>query len=163
MPVMTALHRRHWNRRGERGAALVEFAIVLPLLMAFALGIFSGGTAYFRRITVADAVREGARYGATLPVPIGAGGATSWETSVRNRVAQASGGELASANVCVKLVYATGTSDCGVADPTGAAAETSVRLVKVSASKGVTLEFFFFSRTATLSSHVAARFERDTG
>jgi Flp pilus assembly protein TadG len=163
MPVTTLLARRHWRRRDERGVALVEFAIVLPVLMAFALGIFSGGTAYFRKITVVDAVREGARYGATLPVPAGAGGAASWETSVRNRVAQASGGELASANVCVKLVYATGAADCGITDPAGAATETGVRLVKVSASKDATLEFFFFTRTVTLSGAVAARFERDTG
>jgi Flp pilus assembly protein TadG len=141
----------------------VEFAIVAPLVFALALGIFTGGSAYFRKITVVDAVREGARYGATLPVPSGAGGSSSWEASVRSRVLQASGGELTSANVCVKLVSATGATDCGVADPSGASGEGGVRLVKVSASKSVLLEFFFFSRASTLSEKLAARYERDSG
>ncbi|HUQ62135.1 MAG TPA: TadE family protein [Acidimicrobiales bacterium] len=149
-------------RRSERGSALVEFTMVLPLLMALALGTFTGGTAYFRKISIVDAVREGARYGASLPVPT-AGGYASWEASVKSRVAQASGGELESASVCAKLVNANGGSDCGVTDPPGAAAETTVRLVKVSASKNATIEFFFYTKTSALSGKVAARFERDLG
>jgi hypothetical protein len=136
---------------------------VLPLVMALALGIFTGGAAYFRKITLVDAVREGTRYGVTLPVPTGAGGAAAWETSVKNRVASASAGELLAANVCVKLVYATGATDCGVSDPSGASSEASVRLVKVSATKNVTFEAFFFKTTSTLSSKLAGRYERDTG
>lgn len=161
----TAARRSHpgWFHRGEEGTGLVELALVLPVLLALALGIFTGGTAYFRKITIVDAVREGARYGATLPVPTGAGGSATWEASVQNRVAQASGGELAAANVCVKLVFATGGTDCGVSDPSGAAAETNVRLVKVSASKEARIECFFFTSTSTLSGKLAARFERDTG
>lgn len=136
--------------------------MVLPLLMALALGTFTGGSAYFRKITIVDAVREGARYGASLPVPT-VGGYAAWEASVKGRVAQASGGELQSASVCAKLVNASGGSDCGVTDPPGAAAEANVRVVKVSASKDATIEFFFYSTTSTLSGKVAARFERDTG
>lgn len=132
-------------------------------MLALALGIFTGGTAYFRKITVVDAVREGGRYGATLAVPTTPGGATAWETSVKNRVAQVSGGELSAANVCVKLVYPTGATDCGVSDPAGASAETNVRLVKVSASKGASIEFFFFTTSPTLTGKMAARYERDTG
>jgi Flp pilus assembly protein TadG len=149
-------------RRSERGAALVEFTIVLPLLMALGLGTFTGGTAYFRKITIVDAVREGARYGASLPVPT-VGGSAAWETSVKSRVAQASGGELVNADVCVKLVLATGATDCGVSDPANATSEPTVRLVKVSASKNAKIEFFFYTKTSALSSKVAARFERDLG
>jgi Flp pilus assembly protein TadG len=149
--------------RGQHGAALLELTIVLPLVVALALGIFTGGTAYFRKISIVDAVREGARYGATLRVPTGVGGEAAWEASVRGRVAQASAGELSSANICVKLVYASGGTDCGIGDPAGASAETTIRLVKVSASKAATIEFFFFTSTPTLTGKVAARYERDTG
>lgn len=148
---------------GERGATLVEFAVLLPLVMGLALGIFTGGTAYFSKIAIVDAVREGSRYGAALPIGSGAGAATSWEESVRNRVVQASTGQLKAENICVKLVYASGGNDCGVADPPGASAETTVHVVKVSATKTAKLEFLFFSRTSTLTGRLAARYERDTG
>lgn len=148
---------------GDRGAALVEFAILLPLIVGLALGIFTGGAAYFRKITIVDAVREGARYGASLPVPTSTGGTSEWETSVRNRVVQVSGGELGASDVCVKLVYATGGTDCGVKDPAGAAVESTVRLVKVSASRQARIEWVFLTTTTTLSGHLAARYERDTG
>lgn len=151
------------RRRGEQGAALVEFVLVAPVLLGLVLGIFTGGTAYYRKIAIVDSVREGARYGASLPVPGGLTGPTSWETSVKNRIVQASGGELSSADVCVKLVYAIGGTDCGVLDPTGASSETTVHLVKVSASRPASLEFFFFTTNTTVSARMVARFERDTG
>ena len=54
--------------RDERAAALVELAIVLPLVIALILGLFTGGMAYNRKITIVNAAREASRYGATLPV-----------------------------------------------------------------------------------------------
>jgi Flp pilus assembly protein TadG len=52
----------------ERGAAMVEFAIVLPILVTMVLGIFSAGVTYNRKNSLANAAREASRYGATLPV-----------------------------------------------------------------------------------------------
>jgi Flp pilus assembly protein TadG len=49
------------SRREERGAATVEFAIVLPLLVLFVFGIIEFGRAYNARIVLTSAVREGAR------------------------------------------------------------------------------------------------------
>jgi Flp pilus assembly protein TadG len=48
-------------RRDERGAAVLEFAIVLPLLVLFVFGIVEFGRAYSARIELTAAVREGAR------------------------------------------------------------------------------------------------------
>lgn len=155
-----------WTRRvqrGERGAVLVEFGLVLPLLLALILGIFSGGQAYSDKISLIEAVREGARYGASLPLGTGATPVTTWETGVRDRVVTASGGALVSANVCVKLALPTGGTDCGIADPPGAANEPTVHLVKVSATRGTTLEFFFLRMNRVLNPKQVARFERDTG
>lgn len=53
-------HRWSLRRRtGERGAALVEFAIVMPLLVMLVLGLFSGGLAYNRQLALTNGVREG--------------------------------------------------------------------------------------------------------
>lgn len=151
------------SRQGEDGSAILEFAVVLPLLVALLLGILTGGVAYTRKITIVDAVREGGRYGASLVVPDGAGGTATWEAHVRERVAQISGGELSTSDVCVKLVSATGGNDCGVSDPPGASAESIIRLVKVSASSPASLQFGFVEFDRVLTAKVVARYERDAG
>jgi len=149
--------------RSERGAIFLEFAVILPLLMAVILGIFTGGQAYSDKISVMEAVREGARYGASLPMGSGAGAVATWESSVANRVVAASGGDIALADVCVRWVLPSTTVHCGLADPAGATNEPAVHLVKVSATKPAKMEFFFFSTTTTLTGGLVARFERDTG
>lgn len=51
---------------GDEGAALVEFAFVLPVLVLFMFGIIQFGLAYDRKQNLNSAVREGARL-ASLP------------------------------------------------------------------------------------------------
>ena len=50
--------------RSERGAELVEFALVLPMLLLLGLGIFDFGMLFQRYEVVTNAAREGARAGA---------------------------------------------------------------------------------------------------
>jgi hypothetical protein len=50
------------SRRSERGQALAEFALVLPLVMLFIAGIVEFGRAWNIKQAVTDAAREGARY-----------------------------------------------------------------------------------------------------
>src|SRR6478752_8302194 len=45
----------------ERGQAMVEFALVLPILMALLLGIIQFGIVFNNYITLTDATRAGAR------------------------------------------------------------------------------------------------------
>jgi len=47
--------------KGERGAAMVEFAIILPLLIIVVFGIIEFGRAYNTKITLTHAAREGVR------------------------------------------------------------------------------------------------------
>ena len=47
--------------RNERGQAIVEFALVLPILMAILLGIIQFGIIFNNYITLTDATRAGAR------------------------------------------------------------------------------------------------------
>ena len=46
----------------EKGQAMVEFALVLPLLLALLCGIVDFGWLYYNQITLNNAAREGARY-----------------------------------------------------------------------------------------------------
>lgn len=59
MTVATAL------RRCEAGATAVEFALVLPLLLLFALGSIEAAIVLFVRSAMESAVLEASRYGAT--------------------------------------------------------------------------------------------------
>jgi Flp pilus assembly protein TadG len=49
------------RRRRERGAAAVEMAIVLPLLVLLLGGVIDFGWLFFNEIMLANAAREGAR------------------------------------------------------------------------------------------------------
>lgn len=53
--------RAHRTRHGERGAAAVEFAIVLPLLVLVLFGIVEFSLMYNRQQALHAAAREGAR------------------------------------------------------------------------------------------------------
>jgi Flp pilus assembly protein TadG len=60
------------GRTANRGQALVEFTLVLPVFLLILFGMLEFGSAIDHRTAMAYAVREGARVGATL----GAGGST---------------------------------------------------------------------------------------
>lgn len=158
----------NWLRRGrepERGAALVEFALILPVFMALVLGMFTGGVAYNRKLSMTNAVREGARFGATLPASD-----ASWATKVASRVEDLSSGDLDDAtDICAKLIQ-VGTApplheSCPAAlaslepgNPSGTTVGQC--LVKVWGARTSDLQVFFFSRTVNLRSKTVARFER---
>ncbi len=111
---------RRCRRRDERGAALVEFALVFPIFMMVVLGMFSGGTAYDQKSAMSSASREGARYASTLPIDT-FGGATiplqlqSWLHKVADYVEDASEKSLGVGvegwEICVAYVYAPTTGD----------------------------------------------------
>jgi Flp pilus assembly protein TadG len=47
--------------RGDRGAAAVEFALVLPFLLLLVCGLIDFGRAYNAKLTLTHAAREGVR------------------------------------------------------------------------------------------------------
>ena len=49
------------------GQSLVEFALMLPLLILIMAGVLDLGRFAFAAMTVTNAAREGARYGASFP------------------------------------------------------------------------------------------------
>jgi Flp pilus assembly protein TadG len=88
----------------------VEFAILLPVFVMFALGTLTGGQAYSHKIGLTQAAREGARFGATLPMPP-PGGSTigDWLEQVRLATVAAAGDDFRagqdSSTMCVAFVY----------------------------------------------------------
>jgi Flp pilus assembly protein TadG len=77
--------RTSTNRRSERGAAIIEMAFTLPLLLFVAFGIFEFGRAFQYWQVLTNSAREGARL-AVLP------GTTDGEVSTRVQNYIAGGG-----------------------------------------------------------------------
>lgn len=59
---MIQITRRSRSKR--QGMALVEFALVLPVILAILMGIIEMGWLIKNQLTLANAVRDGARYAA---------------------------------------------------------------------------------------------------
>lgn len=56
--------------RGKEGAAAVEFAIVLNVLLLLLMGMIDFGHAWFLKQVITNASREGARAGVVYPHPL---------------------------------------------------------------------------------------------
>ncbi|MDX6566956.1 MAG: hypothetical protein QOE10_2618 [Gaiellales bacterium] len=52
------------SKRSERGQTAVEFALIIPVMLLFVLGIFQVGVTYFNQEALATSARDGARAGA---------------------------------------------------------------------------------------------------
>lgn len=52
-----------------KGASLIEFALILPLLLVVLFGIIEFGFILYDKVMITNAVREGARYGVVARVP----------------------------------------------------------------------------------------------
>jgi hypothetical protein len=84
-------------RRSEIGAAAIELAIALPVLVLLAIGAADFGRMFFTGIAVANAARTAAEYGAQSP--------TVWDTSAVNQAgrddaADVGGVEVTSERFC---------------------------------------------------------------
>ena len=67
--VHSARFRRWRPVRESRGAAVVEFAIIFPVLAMLIFGVIDFGRAFFLRNNLVAAAREGARLGAVMTYP----------------------------------------------------------------------------------------------
>ncbi|QCW49878.1 pilus assembly protein [Nocardioides dongxiaopingii] len=92
------------RRRGERGAAVVDFVLVLIVLVPLLLGIIQLALVLHVRNTLASAAAEGARYAATQDRGPGAG-----EARTRDQVDGAISGRFAD-DVTVRRVTVGGVA-----------------------------------------------------
>ena len=95
----------------EQAASLAEFAISLPLLVVLVVGIFDFGGAFNQKQELNNAVREGARFGASQPTNDLCNGCTAPPSVDAIRV------------LVDSYMKAAGLNDCGLASaplPSGA-------------------------------------------
>jgi Flp pilus assembly protein TadG len=174
------------RRTDDRGAALVEFALVMPLLMALILGMVSFGIVFNQEMQLTHAAREGARYGAAIPVDQAFTSGT-WGTNVRDIIIARSDNELGGAGttVCVALVegssgngtypltvVSTGTRPTSYFSTTGGTPcitdetypvgpDDPGRRVQVVVTRPGEIETLFYSWTVTLETEATAKAEVD--
>jgi Flp pilus assembly protein TadG len=137
---------RRRARRAERGASAVEFALIVPVVILLLMGTVSTGLSYNDHVSLTNAAREGARYGAAADIT-----SSSWATSVQTRVQEvyfnAAGTAPTDNQVCVQLVKADGTvyasdsgTECGTAPGMPTNMTTGSCAVRVWMSKPRTVE-----------------------
>jgi Flp pilus assembly protein TadG len=104
------MHRSNTRARSESGASAVEFALIVPLLVMLLLGVTTLGIGLNSALGTTDAVREGARFGATTLTSPAPAGYASWSAAVQAKTVGLSAGSLTNSNqVCVKLQKGTST------------------------------------------------------
>jgi TadE-like protein len=120
------MRRRRVGRTDERGVVSIEFALVLPILLAILLATVTGGLAYNRVLGATDGVREGARFGATTPLSNATWGETVKQQTIDLTYLNVSGGPIVvtTGMVCAQLIKvgtgAVKTSSCDTSPITGA-------------------------------------------
>jgi Flp pilus assembly protein TadG len=95
----------------NEGSQLLEFAIALPLLLVFVVGIFDFGNAFNTKQKLSAAVREGARRGSNLPT----GDLTNSGLPLTVRTVR---------DVVDQSLVGAGVNDCGLSGISGAAGST---------------------------------------
>jgi Flp pilus assembly protein TadG len=165
------------NGRVEGGAAMVEFALVLPLLMMFLLGIVTVGITYNRNNSMNNAARESARYGAVLSVD---NSLSSWLATVADVAVASATGDMdptvVGQYVCVAYVYPDGNTALDrttrLVEQSGVRTESAgqscfvdgrpdgERRVQIELRRRSDLNALVFTQQITLDSTSVARFER---
>ncbi|MGH9003198.1 MAG: TadE/TadG family type IV pilus assembly protein [Acidimicrobiia bacterium] len=165
-----------WLRQhpdSERGAALVEFALILPVLVVITFGMIGAGIAYNHKMDITYAAREGARYGSTLPLTQCSGspnpcGSATWAQLIRTVVVERAGGDVTAADVCVALVhgssatattptssYTTGGGVCFPESGGDAGNRVQVKITKADDE----IDAVFFQIPVTITSQATGKFE----
>lgn len=161
----------------QRGAQLIEFALILPIMLSLLFGIVTGGVAFSHNLSLDNAARETARFGATLPVD---GDLPNWLDQVADVAIGTATGTLdvgqPGRQICVAYVYPAGThphdSTQRVTEDAVGVRSTSAqqcvvdgrpateRRVQVVIQRDTELIVFYFTKSLTLSSQSVARYER---
>jgi Flp pilus assembly protein TadG len=170
---------RRTCRADEHGAALVELAITIVLLMMLLLGIITFGITNHHNISIETAAREAARFAATYPVE-DAGSELQWLRDVAESAERAAGGSLDSGVdgrvLCVAQGAGSSSADFSRLRVTGSEETSSAAMttdwcfpntapnddtvVQVLAQRAGWIQVIVFSMTPTLTGQATNRFER---
>lgn len=163
--------RQDGSRNKDSGAALVEMAMVLGLLVMLLVGVVTSAIAFGQQNSIENAAREGSRYGATLPFD------SDWLTTVRNVTRAAAQGNLDAtvpgSYICVARIIDSSIPDVeSLVDTGGSVSEPGtvcfddgrpddeVR-VQVVTGRDSEIQAVFFNVDLDLEAPAAARYERD--
>ncbi len=102
---------RKGSRKLQRGAAALEFAIVLPVLVLLLLGIVDFGVVMGAQTQISNAAREGARAGALTGVY------TQAENAAKNAIASMPGATDSGTSVTITCTQTSGAT-CSLIDST---------------------------------------------
>jgi Flp pilus assembly protein TadG len=157
----------------ERGAMLVEFALLVPVIVLLSFGGSSLLSAYQHSGAIGAAARDGADYGAGLPINHVFDGST-WAHNVEQVMAERAAGELDArgVEVCVSLVEGS-AGDVHVVDvnpafttnPDGGPCDAterypgSARRVQVRITRPATLDLVAFHKTVKLAARATVRYQ----
>ena len=157
------------QRTADTGAAMIEMAIVLVLLVMLLVGTVTAAIGYGRGNSIQNAAREATRFGATLPEA----GEDAWFKQVRDVARAAGTGDLDSTVpgqlICVAFIRdddtATRFTDVGGVESSQSGNcfdddRSQEARVQVLVQRETTLEVVVFSRDVTVSASSAARYER---
>jgi Flp pilus assembly protein TadG len=175
----TTRGEQHRAGTADKGAALIELAFTITLLVMLLVGVVTSAIALGRDNSIQNAAREASRFGATLPD----GGMLPWFEDVRDVARAAATGDLDPSvpndQICVAYVPAdhdpaTNPTASRIVDVNGShggvepgdwcfddgrTGNNEVR-VQVVNQRGSTINAVIFSTDVTLTAEAAARYER---
>ena len=172
-PTLKIDHRkmaRHRESRPEVGAAMVEMALTLTLLVMLLVGTVTSAIAFGQQNSIENAAREASRFAATLPGPLD----TAWLQTVRDVARAAALGDLGTSVqgqfICV--AYVDGSNNTRLTDTGGVEALAATECfsdgrppgearVQVVTQRDTSIQAVVFSADFTLSAPAAARYERE--
>ena len=169
--VQTSPRELPWNRgsRSDSGAAMIELALTLVLLVMLLVGTVTSAIALGQQNSIQNAAREGSRFAATLPGPLD----TTWLQTVRDVTRAAALGDLETTVqgqfICV--AYVDGSNDTRLTDTGGVEALAATECfsdgrpageprIQVVAQRDTSIQAIVFTADVTLSAPAAARYER---
>lgn len=142
---------RQDSRKRQRGAAALEFAIVLPVLLMLLLGIIDFGLVMGARSEVANAAREGARASALV------GSSAAGQSASHAIIDSMPGGHKVGTSVTVTCTTPSGTP-CNLDDSTSDTGSTvTVKVIYI--HTWLSPVFLGFSPTITLTGQSQMRIE----
>jgi hypothetical protein len=176
-PRRTTRGEQHRARTADKGAALVEMAFTITLLVMLLIGVVTSAIALGQDNSIENAAREASRFGATLP----GGGTLIWFTDVRDVARGAATGDLdvsvPNEEICVAFIKSDDSAthvidDGGAPSPLvvdsgscpgfddGRSGNNEPR-VNVVTQRDSEIDAVIFSTDVTLRGQASARYERE--
>lgn len=163
--------RRAHLARTDRGVALVEAALVLPVILMMVFGMVTFGIALSHGNAIENAARETSRYGATRPVTT----TTAWLDDVAAVAIAAATGDLDASvpdrYLCVALVNTKthdghritqgSTTSYGTGSCREQSCPSTAPCVQVVLERSAVLDTVAFRRSITVGGASVTAFERE--